>query len=172
MFRPSTSTDNIRNIPVNSPEYLARTLSISARWFTSTVSSLPELHCTWIRESYVSDRRAAYPLTSAPFLVVAIENRRECAEWVQWETAPELRPTSGPRNKTNKCKYSKARGRRGGSGDRGKLTDCVRSGNKLGDCRDGAPNRLVNLYRGRGGTPGLEGVVGSKHPEGCSISIT
>ena len=31
--------------------------------------------------------------------------------------------------------------------------------------QDGAPNRLVNLYRGRGGTPGLEGVVWFEAPE-------
>ena len=38
--------------------------------------------------------------------------------------------------------------------------------------QDGAPDRLVNLYRGRGGAPSLEGVVVSKHPRRCPISIS
>ena len=37
--------ESARDLPLNSPEYLASTLSISARWFTSTASSSPNSHC-------------------------------------------------------------------------------------------------------------------------------
>ena len=47
-----------RSAPVNSPEYLARTLSISARWFTSTHSSSPEFHCAEACRNNVGERTA------------------------------------------------------------------------------------------------------------------
>ena len=46
IFRPSAFVEDAQNAPVNSAEYLARILSISARWFTSTGSSHPESHYT------------------------------------------------------------------------------------------------------------------------------
>lgn len=46
IFRPSAFVEDAQNAPVNSAEYLARILSISARWFTSTGSSYPESHYT------------------------------------------------------------------------------------------------------------------------------
>ena len=56
VFRPSVFVANVQNIPVNSPEYLAKTLSISARWFTSTHSSSPESHYTGNYQGNVGDR--------------------------------------------------------------------------------------------------------------------
>lgn len=44
-FIPPISTKTKEGVPVNSPEYLANILSMSARWFTSTDSSCPEFHC-------------------------------------------------------------------------------------------------------------------------------
>ena len=59
VFRLSVSTENMWYAPVYSPEYLARTLSMSARWFTSTDFSCPEFHCTQICQSG-TDWRMAY----------------------------------------------------------------------------------------------------------------
>ena len=61
MLRLSAFVENTRNIPVNSPEYLARTLSISARWFTSTDSSSPEFHYVGNRQGN-TDGRMVYIL--------------------------------------------------------------------------------------------------------------